>query len=97
MATQAVGAVVSMDSRELGRALTDGAAAPVRRWVSRLRTARGPVSALITADLVVLRRSARHLVQLVVAALVPVLVSTVPQLASPIGVLLALLVAGTSR
>lgn len=95
VATQAVGAVVSMDSRELGRALTDGAAAPVRRWVSRLRTARGPVSALITADVVVLRRSARHLVQLVVAALVPVLVSTVPQLASSIGVLLALLVAGS--
>ena len=95
VATQAVGAVVSMDSRELGRALTDGAAAPVRRWISPLITARGPVSALITADLVVLRRSARHLVQLVVAALVPVLVSTVPQLASPIGVLFALLVAGS--
>ncbi|NUU16446.1 hypothetical protein HP550_04185 [Cellulomonas humilata] len=95
VATQAVGAVVSMDSRELGRALTDGAAAPVRRWVSRLRTARGPVSALITADVVVLRRSARHVVQLVVAALVPVLVSTVPQLASTVGVLLALLVAGS--
>ncbi|KQY47552.1 DUF6297 family protein [Cellulomonas sp. Root137] len=95
VATQAVGAVVSMDSRELGRALTDGAAAPVRRWVSRLRTARGPVSALITADVVVLRRSARHVVQLVVAALVPVLVSTVPQLASSVGVLLALLVAGS--
>ncbi|WP_421734327.1 DUF6297 family protein [Cellulomonas sp.] len=95
VATQAVGAVVSMDSRELGRALTDGAAAPVRRWVSRLRTARGPVSALITADVVVLRRSARHVVQLVVAALVPVLVSTVPQLASSVGVLLALLIAGS--
>jgi len=95
VASQAVGAVVSMDSRELGRALTDGAAAPVRRWISPLSTARGPVSALITADLVVLRRSARHMVQLVVAALVPVLVSTVPQLASPVGVLLALLIAGS--
>ncbi|WP_249667295.1 DUF6297 family protein [Cellulomonas fengjieae] len=94
VATQAVGAVVSMDSRELGRALTDGAAAPVRRWTSRLVTARGPASALVTADLVVLRRSGRHVVQLVVAALVPVLVSTVPELASPLGVLLSLLVAG---
>ncbi len=94
VASQAVGAVVSMDSRELGRALTDGAAAPVRRWTSPLLTARGPVSALITADVVVLRRSARHVVQLGVAALVPVLVSTVPQLASPFGVLLGLLVAG---
>lgn len=94
VATQAAGAVVSMDSRELGRALTDGAAAPVRRWTSKLRTARGPATALVTADLVVLRRSARHVVQLAVAALVPVLVSTVPQLASPFGVLLAVLVAG---
>ncbi|MET0789714.1 MAG: DUF6297 family protein [Cellulomonas sp.] len=94
VATQAVGAVVSMDSRELGRALTDGAAPPVRRWLSPLSTARGPASALITADLAVLRRSARHVVQLGVAALVPVLVSTVPQLASPFGVLLGLLVAG---
>jgi len=94
VATQAVGAAVSLDSRELGRALTDGAARTTRRHISRLRTARGPASALVTADLVVLRRSARHLVQLVVAALVPVLVSTVPQLASSAGVLLALLVAG---
>lgn len=94
VATQAAGAVVSMDSRELGRALTDGAAAPVRRWTSRLRTARGPATALVTADLAVLRRSARHVVQLVVAALVPVLVSTVPELASPFGVLLSVLVAG---
>ncbi|WP_426592690.1 DUF6297 family protein [Cellulomonas sp. McL0617] len=94
VATQAAGAVVSMDSRELGRALTDGAAAPVRRWTSRLRTARGPASALVTADIVVLRRSARHVVQLFVAALVPVLVSSVPELASPFGVLLSLLVAG---
>jgi hypothetical protein len=67
----------------------------VRRWLSPLITARGPASALVTADLVVLRRSARHIVQIVVAALVPVLVSTVPQLASPAGVLLALLVAGS--
>jgi len=94
VATQAVGAVVSMDSRELGRALTDGAAAPVRRWISPLSTARGPATALVTADLVVLRRSARHVVQLVVAALVVVLVSTVPQLASPAGVLLAVLLSG---
>ena len=94
VATQAVGAAVSLDSRELGRALTDGAARTTRRRISRLRTARGPASAVVTADLVVLRRSLRHMVQLVVAALVPVLVSTVPQLASSAGVLLALLVAG---
>ena len=94
VATQAVGAAVSLDSRELGRALTDGAASPTRRHLSRLRTARGPASALVTADLAVLRRSARHLVQLVIAALVPVLVTVVPELASQAGVLFAILLAG---
>jgi len=94
VATQAVGAAVSLDSRELGRALTDGAAAPTRRRLSRLRTARGPATALVTADLVVLRRSARHLVQLAIAAIVPVLVTVVPELASQAGVLFAVLLAG---
>ncbi len=94
VATQAVGAVVSLDSRELGRALTDGALPAARRRVSRLRTVRGAASALVTADLVVLRRSTRHVVQLVVAALLPAIVVAVPQLASPPGVLVALLVAG---
>ncbi|AEE46569.1 DUF6297 family protein [Cellulomonas fimi] len=94
VAAQAVGAVVSFDSRELGRALTDGALPAARRRASRLRTVRGPATALVTADLVVLRRSTRHLVQLVVAALVPAAVVLVPQLAGPPGVLLALLLAG---
>lgn len=92
--TQAVGAVVSMDSRELGRALSAGGESPARRRVSRLRTVRGATSALITADLVLLRRSSRHVVQLVVAALVPLLATVVPQLASPAAVLLALLLSG---
>lgn len=94
VATQAVGAVVSLDSRELGRALSGGAAASSRRWTSRLRTARGPVTALVTADLVVLRRSPRHVVQLVVAAGLPVLATVVPQLASVVGVLVAVLLGG---
>ena len=92
--TQAVGAVVSMDSRELGRALSAGGEAPTRRRLSRLRTVRGPVSALITADVVLLRRSPRHVVQLVVAALVPLLATVVPQLAAPGAVLLVVLLAG---
>ncbi|MGN8246072.1 DUF6297 family protein [Cellulomonas soli] len=94
VASQAVGAMVSLDSRELGRALSDGTARATRRRTSRLRSARGAASALVTSDLVVLRRSARHVVQIVVAALVPVLVCTVPQLASTAGVLLAVLVSG---
>ncbi|MCC2335620.1 DUF6297 family protein [Cellulomonas wangsupingiae] len=94
VAAQAVGAVVSLDSRELGRALSGGAVAATRRRVSRLRTARGPATALVTADLVVLRRSLRHLVQLVVAAGLPLLATVVPQLASPVGVLVAVLLGG---
>lgn len=93
--TQAVGAVVSMDSRELGRALSAGVEAPARRRTSRLRTVRGAASALVTADLVLLRRSPRHVVQLVVAALLPLLATVVPQLASPGAVLLGVLLAGT--
>lgn len=92
--SQALGAVVSLDSRELGRALGAGVAPRARTWVSRLRTVRGPASALVTADLVLLRRSSRHVVQIVVALLLPVLATVVPQLASPAGVLLAVVVGG---
>jgi hypothetical protein len=94
VATQAVGALVSLDSRELGRALTAGSARPLRRWLSRFPGVRGPATALVTADLAQLRRSPRHLVQLVVAALIPWLVTVVPQLANVPGVLVAMLVAG---
>nr|WP_230685108.1 DUF6297 family protein [Cellulomonas sp. JZ18] len=96
VAAQAVGAVVALDSRELGRALAGAVLRPARRWSSRLRTVRGPASALVTADLVLLRRSPRHLVQLAVAVLVPVLATVVPQLASPVGVLLATVVGGAA-
>lgn len=95
VASQAAGAVVSMDSRELGRALTDSAAAPRRRRSARFGLVRGPVSALISADATVLVRSVRHLVQIVVAALVPVLVGVVPQLAGRLGFAIALVVAGS--
>ena len=94
VASQAAGAVVSMDSRELGRALSDGSAPSTRRWVSRLRTVRGPATALVTADVVVLRRSPRHVVQIVVMAAVPVLVTVVPALAGQAWVLLTVLVCG---
>ncbi|MFI2752555.1 DUF6297 family protein [Cellulomonas sp. P22] len=95
VASQAVGAVVSLDSRELGRALTDGAARPRRRRSVRFRGVSGAPAALVTADLVVLTRSTRHLVQLVVAALVPVLVALVPELAGPVGFLIAIVVGGS--
>ena len=91
---EVAGAVVSMDSRELGRALSSGTSAPVRRRVSRLWAVRGAASALVVADLVQLRRSPRHVAQLIAAALLPVLVTVVPQLAAPGGVLVAVLIGG---
>ncbi|WP_282948778.1 DUF6297 family protein [Cellulomonas endometrii] len=94
VATQAAGAVVSLDSRELGRALSDSAARPRRRRVRRMRLVRGPVSAVVVADLTVLLRSPRHLVQLVVSALVPVVVVITPQLAGALGVALGVVVSG---
>jgi len=94
VATQAAGALVSLDSRELGRALSDSAARPRRRRVRRMRLVRGPVSAVVVADVTVLLRSPRHLVQLVVSALVPVVVVITPQLAGVVGVILAVLVSG---
>lgn len=94
VATQAAGAIVSLDSRELGRALSDSAARPRRRRVRRMRLVRGPVSAIAVADLTVLLRSPRHLVQLVLSALVPVVVVITPQLAGALGVTIALLVSG---
>ncbi|MCC2312989.1 DUF6297 family protein [Cellulomonas xiejunii] len=94
VATHAVGAVVSLDSRELGRALSGGVAAASRRRTSRLSTVRGPMTALVTADLVVLRRSLRHVVQIVVAAGLPVLATVVPQLAGPVGILVTVLLGG---
>lgn len=96
VASHAVGAMVSLDSRELGRALAAGTTAPVRRFVSRLRLVRGPATALVGADVALLRRSPRHLVQLVLAALVPALATAVPQLAGSAGMLLAVLLAGTT-
>lgn len=88
VASQAVGAVVSLDSRELGRALTDGAAPTRRRRVARFGWVSSPATALVAADLAVLRRSPRHVVQVVAAACVPAVVVGVHQIANP-GVLAA--------
>jgi hypothetical protein len=59
-----------------------------------MRLVRGPLSAVVVADLTVLLRSPRHLVQLVVSALVPVVVVITPQLAGALGVVVAVLVSG---
>ncbi|QTE28653.1 DUF6297 family protein [Pengzhenrongella sicca] len=91
VASQAVGAVVSLDSRELGRALTDGAAATRRRRVARFGWVRSAETALVAADLAVFVRSPRHVLQVVAAACVPAVFVGVHQIANP-GVLAAAVV-----
>jgi len=94
VAAQAAGALASMDSRELGRVLTDRVARQRRRRSLRMRLVRGPMTAVVAADLAVLSRSPRHLVQVLVAALVPALVVTTPQLVGTVGVVLSVVVGG---
>ncbi|GAA2729114.1 DUF6297 family protein [Cellulomonas aerilata] len=94
VAGQAVGAVVSLDSRELGRALGEGIPARRRRRSARLRPVRSAAAALVTADALLLLRSGRHLAQLAGAACVPAAVLSVPHLRTPVVVLPALLAAG---
>lgn len=88
VSSQAVGAVVSLDSRELGRALTDGAAPSRRRRAARFRWVTSADTALVAADLAVFVRSPRHVLQVVAAACVPAVVVGVHQLANP-GILVA--------
>ncbi|WNB84650.1 DUF6297 family protein [Cellulomonas sp. ATA003] len=94
VASQAVGALISLDSRELGRTLTEGTGARRRRRSARLRMVRSPGIALVTADALLLARSGRHLVQLAATAAVPAIVLAVPRLHTPVVVLPALLAAG---
>ncbi len=94
VAAQAAGALVSLDSRELGRALTDATSRARRRRARRFRLVRGPATALLVADALVLTRSARHLVQLVVAAAVPIAVARTPELAGPGVFVVVVLVVG---
>ena len=67
----AAGAVMSMDTRELGRALTVSTAPDQRRGSANLGWVRGPVSAIVTGDALVLARSPRHAIQIVVAGCLP--------------------------
>lgn len=63
----AAGAVTSMDTRELGRALTVSTAVDQRRGSVAMRWVRGPVSAIVTGDALVLARTPRHAIQIVAA------------------------------
>jgi hypothetical protein len=94
VAAQAVGAVVSLDSRELGRALGGRMTRMRRRKSSGFRWVSSPVRALLTADFVLWWRSPRHVVQVAAAAAVPALVAAVGRLDTPFALGAAYLIAG---
>lgn len=80
----AAGSVLSLDTRELGRALTVSTLARDRRRSSSWSWVRGPVGALVTGDAVLLARSPRHVLQVIVglsAAVLPLLAGWHPGLA----------------
>ncbi|NMR21180.1 DUF6297 family protein [Cellulomonas fimi] len=82
ISSQAVGAVVSLDSRELGRTLVEGAARPRRRRSARFGAVRSASAAVVAADVALLVRSPRHVVQVLGATVAPAVVLVVPELAS---------------
>ncbi len=71
----AAGAVTALDTRELGRALTITTQRDSRRRSGSFAWVRGPVSALVTGDALVTLRSRRHVIQVVVTAVVPIVVT----------------------
>lgn len=89
------GAVLSLDVRELGRAFAraGGARRRVRR-AATLRVVRGPATAVVAADLVLLRRSPTSLAHLAGLAALLVVVHQVPALASGFGAFVVLVAAG---
>ncbi|SEE26642.1 DUF6297 family protein [Ruania alba] len=85
------GAVTSLDTRELGRALSVTTAPDTRRRSVTFAWVRGPVSAIVTSDATVFVRSPRHVIQVLVAACLALL----PTLAGwPLALNVAALVLG---
>jgi hypothetical protein len=83
---EAAAAVLSMDTRALGRVLSEppalGRGHRVRssglRWLRRTPARWSPVAAIVTADALLLARSPRHVVQVVASAGLPLLVLALP-------------------
>jgi len=90
---QVGGAVLSVDVRALGRALEAPGQRRVRRTAA-LRTVRGPATALVAADLVLLRRSPTAVAHLVGLAALLAVAPQVPALATGAGAFVVLVVAG---
>jgi len=84
-AAEMLGATLSLDTRALGRALSEATGPAARRrsasmrWLVPVPSRWRPRAALVTADALQVLRSPRHLVQLVVAAALPAVGLAVPQ------------------
>lgn len=89
---RALVALLSLDLRELGAALSGGPRRTRHRSVRRV--ARGARRAVVQTDLLLLRRSPRLLVQALVAVLLGVTLSRVPAVGSGPALYLLLLVTG---
>src|SRR5690606_40811862 len=92
-------AVLSLDLRELSRALTSGGLRARRRGSLRLTgplrlMAGGPRRSIVLADLLLIGRTPRLLAQVTVAALLGLAATRVPLLDSGLGLYAAMLVLG---
>lgn len=72
---QAAGAAVSLDTRELSRALTVTSERDARPRSSSFGWVYGPVSAIVTGDMLVTLRARRQVIAIVVSTLVPIVVT----------------------
>lgn len=71
----AAGAAQSLDTRELGRALSITAQPDARRRSVSFDWVRGPVSAIVTGDALVTLRSRRQVIGVLTSVLIPVVVA----------------------
>lgn len=96
VADQAGGAILSLDTRELGRALSRAGSTRGgrNRRLARFATVRGPVTALVAADLTLLRRSPSALAQLVGLTALVIVAQQVPAFEGGFGLFVLLVVAG---
>ena len=93
-AEHAGAAVLSLDTRELARALGRGRAGPSRRTSRSLGLARGPVSALLLGEALALRRAPGLLLGLTALACAAVVAQQVPALGHGAGLVVVALVVG---
>lgn len=93
-AEHAGAAVLSLDTRELARALGRGRAGPSRRRSRRLRAARGPASALLLGEALALLRAPGLLLGLLSLACAAVVAQQVPALGHGAGLAVVALVVG---